>query len=899
MLDISIQSEAMGALRDAGLLVDSVEFDAGLRRVPTLDKPRSKNGAYIAHSDAPTSIWWHNWATGESSTWTAKGQSRLTASEKATLARRIEQARKIAEDEQGKRYAEAAKKAHDIYNAAADCHEHAYLVAKGIKAATGIKKYRDALAVPIYAEHGTLTSLQFIGADGSKRFLSGGRKYGCYFHIGGKEPGNPLIICEGLATGLSLYESISWPVLVAFDAGNLLPVSKFARSRYKDREIILAADNDTKTPGNPGVTKATEAAQAIGGSLAVPDQEGDFNDLHQSKGLEEVKRQLAARLKCDEIGNTGESDPDESVDNNILPPPPPVPLDAFPVPVAAMLEEAAEAFPVPLQIATTSFLAFLSCLVGRSRLISAKAGWVEGGNLWLASVAPSGMGKTPCMAAFFKPITRLEYEAKREFDEAFEAYEAERDFYQAQRNNQIRAKAKGKEVNVAELHKPEEPKQRQATADDVTIEALGDILRDNPKGVLWLKDELAGMLFDMDKYSNGAKGGTKARLLSSHSLERWKTARASDTGRNIYIPRACVSIFGGIQPGVMKKVFEAGAGGIDEESGFLPRFLFIRAIPEAPAYWSERTFSSGSMQLLDHIAAALWPWDIERDDQGHEIDKITQVSREAKGLYTAWYNAIAGEAFIAENSALLRKLQAHALRICLLLHCLDAALAGTDGMAPVSSDCMRRALLLADWAKDHQAQCWRLFPSGGKEAKQASPIELAMMTVIVEHAAKIEADGWRIKFAELHALIESKMGMHGLKKDIVAKVATVLGLGLCYLGRSRARSIPGDKVATFKKILTLQKTGVAGVAGVARPTPATISAEKTAVAQVLSGVALDGPTTPCATPDNTYATPAKTSKTIVAVGQTTPTTPATPVFGENNIFLSDTHGEQGDDKVEL
>jgi hypothetical protein len=92
-----------------------------------------------------------------------------------------------------------------------------------------------------------------------------------------------------------------------------------------------------------------------------------------------------------------------------MPPPPDVPLEAFPDAVAEMLREAAEAFAVPTQIPTTCFLAFLSALIGRSRKISIKESWIEFGNIWLVMVAPSGLGKTPCMKAFFKPVTNLEY----------------------------------------------------------------------------------------------------------------------------------------------------------------------------------------------------------------------------------------------------------------------------------------------------------------------------------------------------------------------------------------------------------------------------------------------------------------------------------------------------------
>ncbi|MDR3175779.1 MAG: DUF3987 domain-containing protein [Desulfovibrio sp.] len=800
------------ALHNAGLLVDSIEFDGALHRCGTIDKPDGKNGVYIAHADPPVSIWWQNWRSGESGTWTAKGQDKLTSAEREDLARRMRGNRKAHEAEQTSLHAEATAKAKSIYDAAEDCTEHPYLEHKGVQPVPELKVSTDlkynSLIVPVRDETGNLVSLQFISADENadpgKRFLAGGRKKSCFFPIGGKSPDKPLLICEGLATGLSLHECLELPVLVAFDAGNLLSVAETARRLYPERQIILAADYDDLSkefpdPGGIGLAKASAAALAVNGFLAVPRLGGrkvDWNDLHRLMGAGEVRTQF---MNCREPGPDAAKDENEAQKSRILPPPPPAPLKAFPASVAALLEEAAEAFTVPLQIPAACLLAFLACLVGRSRLISIKEGWREGGNLWIGSVANSGMGKSPCMDAFFRVITRLEYEAKRAFDDAYAAYETEVVLYQVQRTTHARDKAKGKDLGAFALSRPEEPKQRQATADDVTVEALGDILQGNPKGVLWLKDELAGMLFDLDKYTSNGGGGTKARLLSSHSLGPWKTNRTSNPARNNFIPKACVSIFGGIQPGMMSKVFEAGAGGVDEESGFLPRFLFIRAAAEAPAYWSERIFSLSSKELLQCIAAHLWPWDVEYDGEGLEIERIVPVSRQAKALYVGWYDSIAKEAYISQNSALLRKLQAHALRLCLLLHCLDAALAETDGMNLVTEDTMRRALLLADWVKGHQEQCWRFFAPQEKGVKQADPIERAIMQVVVEEATRIKAEGWRISNSDLSSLVEEKLSMPGLSKEKIGKAASRLGLTPCAVNKGdRGRTVTKEKINEFR-----------------------------------------------------------------------------------------------------
>jgi putative DNA primase/helicase len=149
--------------------------------------------------------------------------------------------------------------------------------------------------VPI-RDGSTLHGLQFIGADGEKRFKSGTDKRGHYYSIGGR-PTKVLYLAEGYATAASIYEATGEPVAVCFDAGNLHPVLSALRQKMPKIQMVICADNDRYGDTNTGVIKATEAAQAEGALLAIPKfPEGvsgtDFNDLAQASGPDEVKRQV-------------------------------------------------------------------------------------------------------------------------------------------------------------------------------------------------------------------------------------------------------------------------------------------------------------------------------------------------------------------------------------------------------------------------------------------------------------------------------------------------------------------------------------------------------------------------------------------------------------------------------
>jgi putative DNA primase/helicase len=215
--------------------------------------------------------------------------------------------RKHIEREQAKRKAEeaakqakAARKALAIWQAAAPAPvDHPYLIRKHVKPHalrcgqwqrvitldSGQRKtltIHDVLLLPLYDASGTLRSLQAIFPDKhpilerDKDFLPSGGLAGLFWWIGAKT--DTVLICEGWATAATLHEETGHRVYMAFTANNLLAVGCIVREKLPDAEIIFCADNDSQTPGNPGLTKAEEAALEVDGSVAVPPMPGDFND---------------------------------------------------------------------------------------------------------------------------------------------------------------------------------------------------------------------------------------------------------------------------------------------------------------------------------------------------------------------------------------------------------------------------------------------------------------------------------------------------------------------------------------------------------------------------------------------------------------------------------------------
>jgi len=163
-----------------------------------------------------------------------------------------------------------------------------YIEKKGVDLLSARIYGERNVMVPIYEpqKNGNLdlVSWQMIEADGTKRFPFGGKKKGCFHVIGQINPTKPILICEGWATGASLHMATGQAVAVAFDEGNLLPVSKAIRHIYTQTPIIIAADNDESLVGQKSAAKVQKSVTNV--SVIMPKKAGqDFNDLQ----LEEVK----------------------------------------------------------------------------------------------------------------------------------------------------------------------------------------------------------------------------------------------------------------------------------------------------------------------------------------------------------------------------------------------------------------------------------------------------------------------------------------------------------------------------------------------------------------------------------------------------------------------------------
>lgn len=314
------------------------------------DKPGEKSGFYVAHLDGHPAGYFKNNCTGVETRWKAKGYS-FTDAQKAELKAQgaIKQQNRQAEQlALQQKVADALNKLLAI--APPSDSEHPYLQHKQVRSGDlkvvppnaadlpgdsiikigqdwqEAKQLREQypdnivltagdLLLPAQDVDGQLWSVQTIQANGAKFFAAGSKKEH-NFHVVGNDSQElaaainavpAIVIAEGYVTADTLSIALGYPVVAAFDAGNLMRVAQDLHDKYPHKPVIIAGDDGQHQAfaygNNPGKEKALEAATLVDGVAVFPtfapneqlvQQLSDFNDLAQQSvlGIDAVKRQV-------------------------------------------------------------------------------------------------------------------------------------------------------------------------------------------------------------------------------------------------------------------------------------------------------------------------------------------------------------------------------------------------------------------------------------------------------------------------------------------------------------------------------------------------------------------------------------------------------------------------------
>lgn len=287
-----------------------IDDDGQIHRFSSNGKRGDDSGWYVFHPDDPVAGAFGCWRLGLKQGWCSKSPDTMTQVERESHRKRVEAMQAQLEAETIRRHAEAAEKAQRLWADAEPVDaEHPYLVNKNVHQhglrhvdyklimrygddAPILRHMCDALIVPLYGGD-DLASLQFITPDGSKRFLPGGKIKGSYSPIGTVQVDQRIFICEGWATGATIHQSTGCAVYCAMNASNLLDVGRYLRCEFPHKELIIAADDDRKTEGNPGRKAAMEALRELNCKVVFPQFPddapmglSDFNDLQNWRDMQ-------------------------------------------------------------------------------------------------------------------------------------------------------------------------------------------------------------------------------------------------------------------------------------------------------------------------------------------------------------------------------------------------------------------------------------------------------------------------------------------------------------------------------------------------------------------------------------------------------------------------------------
>ena len=422
---------------------------------------------------------------------------------------------------------------------------HPYLDRKGI--APHMARIEGVnLLLPVYERSGSLQSVQSIAPDGAKLFHKAAPMKGGRVNLG--IPIGRSIVCEGFATGASIFEAIPDRVCVAYSISG---VKDLARELVADgHDVAIAADR-----------KGLADILALGAELNVPvfvppAPHDDFNDLAVALGHDAVAEVLrgipvvavteppASQEAPPQAPANDDNDPIDIWSRNSPPRFPsgllPPLLERFATIRARMLGGDAGG------LAMSALAVCAAAIPDRVKVkVKQHENWTEDARLWVMLIGDPSSKKSPLMRAAAGKLAKMDSEMLREHQAKLARWQAD--------------KRDGSET--------EKPLETRLRIEDVTMESAQEVCKNSPDGVLALQDELSGWFGGIEKYAGG-KGGAKDRSFWLRAYNGGEYAVNRVSRGSFLIDNLSVSILGGIQPDALRKIMADAT-----DDGLIQRFI--------------------------------------------------------------------------------------------------------------------------------------------------------------------------------------------------------------------------------------------------------------------------------------------------------------------------------------
>lgn len=310
-----------------------------------------------------------------------------------------------------------------------------------------------------------------------------------------------------------------------------------------------------------------------------------MDDPATTRGQTFLDRQAAGRIGG---GQLDEEWPDPCPLPTELPTVKPFPPEVLPDSLRPWLEDIAERLQCPPDFPAVGAMVSLAALVGRKIGIRPKRqdDWLAVPNLWGVIVGRPGVLKSPALQEAMKPLARLEVEAKSQHELAKADAEATQAVADARRKvnegrlRDVIKKGTGDPYEIARLaasDSQDAPTRRRYLANDSSVEKLGELLNENPNGLLVFRDELLGLLYSLERA--GQEGARQFYLEAWNGAGRFTYDRI---GRGtVDIEACCLSLLGSIQPSPLQDYLATAP-----DDGLMQRFQ-LAVWPDLEPAWRD------------------------------------------------------------------------------------------------------------------------------------------------------------------------------------------------------------------------------------------------------------------------------------------------------------------------
>jgi hypothetical protein len=502
----------------------------------------------------------------------------------------------------------------------------------------------------------------------------------------------------------------------------------------KGRHVVLLADNDE--PGREHVKKV--AAELIGVAASVRILElpglppaGDVSDW-LINGTADQLVDLAVRVPpCTSAPGQAEAW-SAPIPLGELPEAEPFPLDVFPADLQDFVREGAKALACPPDYFAGPLLVMSGAAMGASRALAVKPNYLQRGVLYLAVVASPGSGKTPAQEIVVEPAHETEERIQNTWDKAMTAYEADMEEYEAKlkayRKSQEQSSRKKKDTEdqgqAERPHKPDRPILERLTVSDATAEALVPILKENPRGVVLVRDELIGWVQAMNQYREGGKGADQQFWLSAWSsstvtVDRKKT---HDLGP-LRVRHPVIGVVGGLTPDKLQALRGTGPRQKIDQDGFIDRILpcFPTEMPTIEENWLE--ISEEALQKLRTVMDRLRDLKMVPVEEAGVIKGyrpfVVKFTAEGKRAWQQFTRTHAEERNAEDFPPHLigpwSKLRGYGARLALIVHFLRLA-CGEVTDENVDGESMNRAARLVAYFKSHTRKMYAVMDADPNNA---------------------------------------------------------------------------------------------------------------------------------------------------------------------------------------